>query len=95
MLIAITKTTQKCQNSTELDYLIMIQQRYSKMHYGKCTHAIKYGRDEWAHVKVQTNLNCHSREQHVKGHCGETIPEDEKSYESYFDVIIRGFMFVE
>ena len=46
-------------------------------------------------LKVKTNLNCHSREEHVKGHRGKTIPEDENSYESYFDVIIRGFMFVE
>ena len=36
-------------------------------------------------LKVQTNLNCHGREEHVKGHRGETIPEDENSYESYFD----------
>ena len=55
------------------------------MHYGECIHAIKYGRDESANVKVQINLNCHSREQHVKGYRGETIPEDENSYESYFD----------
>ena len=42
---------------------------------------MKYGRNELAHVKVQTNLNCHGREEHVKGHRGETIPEDENSYD--------------
>ena len=55
------------------------------MYCGKCIHAIKYGRNELAHVKVKTNLNCHSREEHVKGHRRETIPEDENSFESYFD----------
>ena len=55
------------------------------MHYGYCIHAIKYGQNELASVKVKTNLDCHSREEHVKGHRGETIPADENSYGSYFD----------
>ena len=40
-------------------------------------------------LKVKTNLDCHSREEHVKGHRGETIPEDENSNQSLFPRIKR------
>ena len=80
-----TEMPKKSTDYGLLTILIMIQRRYSNMHYGNCIHAIKYGRNELAHVKVKTNLDCHSREEHVQGHRGETIPEDENSRESYFD----------
>ena len=83
MLIAITKTTQKCQNSTEyglLTILIDITATWTMVN----AH-MQWNMDElnWL-LKVKTHLDCHSREQHVKGHRGEPIPEDENSNQSLF-----------
>ena len=83
LLIAITKTTQKCQNSTEyglLTILIDVTATWIMVN----AH-MQWNMDEmnWL-LKVKTNLDCHSREEHVKGHRGETIPEDENSNQSLF-----------